>query len=106
MVHWTPTLGALMPLPQEKTAWPPLADASRYDRMVVHSIWYECDPDKLSNQYKGGHLETVQDTSTGPGLKGKLYRVVHRWFWGTDPGKGEKDTKIHIPIAQDIATLS
>lgn len=94
-----------MALPAENTPWPPPQDAERYDRMRVYSIWYEGDPDKLANQYKGGHIETA-DAGVDGGFKSRVWRVVHRWFWGTSSSASEKDTKIHIPVAQDIATLS
>ena len=94
-----------MALPAENTPWPPAQHAARYDKMRVNSIWYEGDPNKLANQYKGGHIETA-DAGVEGGFKAKVYRIVHRWFWGTSPGSGDKDTKIHIPVAEDIATLS
>ncbi len=94
-----------MALPAENSAWPPPQDADRYDRMRVNSIWYEGDPDRLANLYKGGHIESA-DAGVEAGFKARVWRVVHRWFWGTNSGTAEKDTKIHVPVAQDIATLS
>lgn len=94
-----------MALPAENTPWPPAQHAARYDKMRTNSIWYEGDPDKLSNTYKGGHIETA-DAGVEGGFKSKIYTIVHRWFWGTGPGAGQKDSKIHIPVAEDIATLS
>lgn len=93
-----------MALPAENTAWPPTAELPRYSKMRVASIWYEGDPEKLSRLYQGGVVE-AQPTVEGGRLT-KAYRAVYKWFWGAPPSTGEKDNKIHVPIAQDIATLS
>lgn len=94
-----------MALPAENTPWPPPQDATRYDRMRVNSIWYEGDPDKLASQYRGGHIDTA-DAGSEAGFRSKIYKIVHRWFWGSNPTTGDRDTKIHIPLPEDIATLS
>lgn len=94
-----------MALPAENTPWPPAQHAARYDKMRTNSIWYEGDPDKLANTYKGGHIETA-DAGVEGGFKSKIYTIVHRWFWGTGPGAGQKDSKIHVPLAEDIAVMS
>jgi len=93
-----------MPLPESKTPWPPTRELDRYNRMRAHAIWYEGDPIKLSSLYQGGLIQQAPlDT---PGFAQRLVSTVKRWFWGEATAPGEKDTKIHVPIAQDIATLS
>lgn len=92
-------------LPADKTPWPPTRDISRYSKMRVASIWYEGNPENLANLYRGGVVETVPAGNQG-GFLTSTYRLVHKWFWGSPPVAGEKDNKIHVPIAADIATLS
>lgn len=93
-----------MPLPAPNTPWPPTADVGRYQTMKVNSTWYEGDPQRLAQLYAGG---TIQSSPVdGEGILGGLRSTLRRWFWGQPIANGEKDTKIHVPIAQDIATLS
>jgi hypothetical protein len=73
--------------------------------MRTNSIWYEGDPAKLSTLYAGGTVESAPAGATH-GMAGRIYQTVKRWFWGVQTAEGERDTKIHVPIAQDIATLS
>lgn len=94
-----------MPLPGNNTAWPPTAHLNRYNDMRVNAIWYEGDPHKLSTLYAGGTVESVP-AEASMGVARRVYRTVKRWFWGVETAEGERDTKIHVPIAEDIATLS
>jgi hypothetical protein len=85
-----------MALPESKTAWPPASHTARYSRMGVCSIWYGGDPAQLSALYGGGKAE-VRTRGWG--------QSIRDWFWGkSDPT--QPDDKIHIGIAQQIATLS
>lgn len=95
-----------MGLPADKTPWPPSKDIPRYAKMRVGSIWYEGDPENLSHLYSGGVVEKIPDNTGSSGFLTSTYRLVHKWFWGSPPVSGEKDNKVHVPIAQDIATLS
>lgn len=94
-----------MPLPAANTPWPPSQDLDRYATMKVNATWYEGDPHKLAGLYQGGTIETVPGDAVG-GVAQRIFRSVKRWFWGSPTAQGEKDTKIHVPLAQDIATLS
>lgn len=94
-----------MPLPGANTPWPPNQDLDRYNTMRVSSIWYEGDPARLGQLYLGGTVES-RPSDAAQGMAGRIYQSVKRWFWGVQTSEGERDTKIHVPIAQDIATLS
>lgn len=94
-----------MPLPAANTPWPPTRDLDRYATMKVNAIWYEGDPIKLAGLYQGGTVESVP-AEASMGMAQRVFRTVKRWFWGVAPAAGERDAKIHVPIAQDIATLS
>lgn len=90
-------------LPANNIAWPPTNEIARYDRMRVASTWYGGDPDKLATLYTNGYggAEVAQD-----GVLKKTVLAVRRFFWGTAPTLGERTTKVHVPVAEDIATLS
>jgi len=93
-----------MGLPANNTVWPPKGEAARYDRQRFYSVWYGGDPDKLDALYMGGAVagtEIIEGNAVRRALAS-----VRRFFWGEAPSTGEKNSKIHIPLAQDIATLS
>lgn len=89
-----------MALPANGSAWPPKEHTERYSRMRINSAWYGGDPERLKNLY-GGDLHTGR---TKTGLAGAISNVFG-WFWGrTDTTQA--DDKMHVPVAQDIATIS
>lgn len=90
-------------LPANGSVWPPKEEQSRYDRMRVTSTWYAGDPDRLQALYTAGYggTEVAQDT-----LLRKAVLAVKRYFWGTSAALGERSTKVHVPVAEDIATRS
>lgn len=96
-------------LPAEDTPWPPPSAAARYRRMRKPRAWYSGDPEQLRAAY--GRKSTAQRTggmrtTLNPG--GGAQRVLGSngdAFWA-DAGSVEQDTRRHLPIAQDIATIS
>ena len=89
-----------MGLPESKAAWPPASETGRYGRMAVNSTWYGGDPAALGTLYQSGS----QGEKFRSGLRYQIARVA-AWFWGThDPNA--PDDKVHLPVPQDIATLS
>jgi len=92
-----------MGLPTNDTAWPPIGEGNRYNRIRQSSIWYGGDPEQLQSFYVSGSTgaEIVEN-----GIARRAFDAVRKFFWGAPPSAGEKNSKIHVPIAQDIATLS
>lgn len=100
-----------MPLPTGGH-WPPKELNPVTARLAVWSAWYTGDTDSLSDIY-GGQLAGDPGTPlTGflnpdrPGLRGAIGRTLARWFWGLQTPQGEQRTKLHLPIAGDIASVS
>lgn len=91
-----------MGLPASNTPWPPSGHNRRLDRMKTLSTWYGGDPDQLSNLY----WDSVGEAATRHNVVSRAYQSVRRWFWGTAPTPGEKNTKIHVDLPKDIAQLS
>lgn len=92
-----------MPLPTTDTVWPPV-DPAVQSALADWDAWWSADPDRLEARY--GH-RGYGDPSTRPaprvsGVRGWL----QRWFWGAPTAVGEKRTKLHVPLAGDIARTS
>ncbi|MEV0660137.1 phage portal protein [Actinomadura luteofluorescens] len=100
-----------MPLPDGGGAWPPQNLDLVTARLDVWSTWYSGDPDRLSFLYGGslagdpGRPIGYPDPATR-GLRGWLGRLASRWFWGVQTPDNEKRTKLHLPLAGDIAAAS
>jgi A118 family predicted phage portal protein len=100
-----------MPLPDGGGAWPPKNLDLVTARLEVWSTWYSGDADRLSYLYGGslagdpGRPVGYPDPATR-GLRGWLGRLASRWFWGVQTPDTEKRTKLHLPLAGDIAATS
>lgn len=98
-----------MPLPPSgNTPWPPKHTEQVYKRIASWSAWYSGDPDQLANIYGG---VTARDNtgffaSEQGGFRGAMVRTLQRWFWGVRQTSTEQRTKLHVPIAGDIAAAS
>lgn len=99
-----------MPLPDGggNTPWPPQHYDLVHRRIATWSAWYSGDPDQLSASYGGA----VAADSTGffasdrGGFRNAINRTLQRWFWGHRQTPTEQRTKLHVPIAGDIAAAS
>ncbi|MGI5178664.1 phage portal protein [Dactylosporangium sp. CA-152071] len=80
-----------MPLPDNAdSAWPPTWLAPVLDKIGEWTAWYRGDPVKLAKRYE---------------LRGD--QIKHpRTFWGQGVPDGEQPSKLHVPLARDIATTS
>ncbi|MFB9687694.1 phage portal protein [Amycolatopsis plumensis] len=96
-----------MPLPQGETPWPPKEFADAFDTMREWGAWYSGNPDHLADVYGriGGRL--VNHPQTRPSqLRGGITGTLARWFWGQPIPQGEKRSKLHVPVASDMASTS
>ena len=108
-----------MALPTTDQPWPPLEYNTVIHKMRLWSAWFSGDPDQLSYAYYslGENSQTGRSffrttgeaglTQNRPGqYRAGLLGSVQRTFWGTQISPGEKRTKIHVPLAGDIASMS
>jgi hypothetical protein len=102
-----------VPLPiGGKTAWPPRTLGGVQNRMLSWSAWYSGDPDQLSAVYGGqsGYDPTgtgfFASEKGGWAHRGGVSGWLQRLFWGARTPMGERRTKLHIPIAGDLAATS
>lgn len=111
-----------MALPTAELAdqpWPPFHwDPVAHDQRLW-SAWFSGKASELAWAYLNlgansqtgrAFFRTTGEASTRipkPGqYRGGLLGSVDRTFWGTSPSAGEKRTKIHVPIAGDVSSMS
>jgi len=93
-----------MPLPQPGIPWPPPQHAPGLERMREHDAWFCGDPDRLTEVYAN---RLANHPSNRPSqYRGGVTGRLARWWWGEPTPLGEKRTKLHIPVAGDLATGS
>lgn len=101
-----------MPLPDGgATPWPPPHVEPVNQQLATWAAWWTGDVDQLAAIYGGGG---VQDTtgffaSESGGFLGTARRVVsavRRWFWGERQTASQPRSRLHVPLAADIATAS
>lgn len=92
-----------MPLPSSDQTWPPIDPVVQSD-LADWDAWYSAEPDRLEARYEGrGTYGTPnRPAQYAGGIRGR----VARWFWGNPVPAGERRTKLHIPLAGDIARTS
>ncbi|GAA4059765.1 hypothetical protein [Actinomadura miaoliensis] len=93
-----------MPLPTGGP-WPPATLQPIYDMFHVLDAWYRGDGDRLSTVY-GQLANKARPVNRPSQYRGGIVGMVARWFWGQPTPAGQKRTKLHVPIASDIATMS
>lgn len=95
-----------MPLPTSGT-WPPQILLPVEEKFQAWSAWYAGDPELLADVYERLGQRNVRHPNIRPTqLRGGLVGTLARWFWGQPTAVGEKRTKLHVPLAGDIAATS
>lgn len=92
-----------MPLPSGGT-WPPKYLEPIYATYDVLDAWYAGDSERLAAIY--GDPTGSRPANRPSQYRGGLVGRFSRMFWGAPTPVGEKRTKLHVPIASDIATMS
>lgn len=103
-----------MPLPDGgKTPWPPKALDDVFARIDSWDAWYTGEPDHLAEVYGGLGGGRGFDTTSRARVRnrpsqyrGGVLGRVSRWFWGAPTDAGEVPSRLHMPLAGDIAQKS
>jgi len=95
-----------MALPEPNTAWPPPAWAAAYRVYEENEAWYLGDTDKLAKVYQRTDLQRPSYRVNGREMTGGLVGTMSRFFWGRPVPVNQNRTRLHIPAAADLATLS
>ncbi|HET6356084.1 capsid protein [Streptomyces sp.] len=92
-----------MPLPTADTIWPPTDPRVQTD-LADWDAWYSAEGDRLEQRYanRGYREPSNRPAQYAGGVRGR----IARWFWGNPVPEGEKRSKLHIPLAGDIARTS
>lgn len=90
-----------MAFPANQTPWPPKPMDVAYDAMAGWDAWYAGDTGRLAKRY-----EALGGTRKGFTAMGGLTGAVQRFFHGSDTAVDGSSTKLHIPIAADLARTS
>jgi hypothetical protein len=93
-----------LPLPITDTPWPPPEFAAPLAKVAEWAAWWAGDPDGLRNVYgaTGLDLPRIHPSQWRGGIVGAAARA----FWGRPTPLGEEPSKLHLPVASDIATTS
>lgn len=92
-----------MPLPDSSVEWPPKPLQPVFGQMGVWSAWYSGNPDELSAIYAGTGNQPPNRPSQ---YRGGIVGALSRMFWGRPVPANEPKTKLHVPLAADIAAKS
>ncbi|WP_141575871.1 phage portal protein [Actinomadura sp. WMMA1423] len=94
--------------------WPPPELVPVHDRMAIWSAWWTGEPDDLEYVYGGTGAAAVRPPNwprrrplNRPSqYRGGIVGALARMFWGRPTPEGETRSKLHMPIASDIAVVS
>lgn len=106
-----------MPLPIAGTTWPPPEWEPVFEQYELNSALYEGDVTGLHTIFVGAgpagsavrgdgseyHYNTTQRRRTG--IRG-LIDSIRSWFWGSPNPAGQARSRLHSPLAGNLATLS
>ena len=102
-----------MPLPSGDTVWPPASLALVTERLNAWSAWYSGNPDELEYAYSLGHYGLGYDATSQARIynhpaqyRGGVVGRLARWYWGEPVSVNQRRSKLHVPLAGDIATAS
>lgn len=106
-----------MPLPIAGQAWPPAEWAPVFDQYRLNAALYSGDVEDLHNIFVGsgpsgsatrgdaGTYHYNSSTRRRGGIMG-LIDSIRSWFWGSPNPAGQSRSRLHSPLAGNLATLS
>lgn len=95
-----------MALPEPNTAWPPPTWAPAYAAYAENEAWYLGDVEKLTKVYNRAQSQRPSYRVNGQERSGGFMGAMSRFFWGRPVPANQSRTRLHIPAAADLATLS
>lgn len=104
-----------MGLPTGGGPWPPPPHGLALAQQALWSAWYIGDPESLSGAYSLadpgiGSASTdffrYENGHAGNLAQGGLVNRVARYFWSRPSLSNQRKSRLHVPLAADIATAS
>lgn len=106
-----------MALPAQGEAWPPKEWAPAFGQYRLNDALYTGDVDDLHEMFTGadgggGYARGDSDAyhyNKGNGNTGLVRRMIdtfRSWFWSSSSKAGQTVTRLHSPLAGNLATLS
>lgn len=89
-----------MSLPTPGTEWPPKKWAPVTQMINDAALWWEGDTKSLDSHYAGADFNRPSQFAGG------VVGSVSRFFWGAPTPQGQKNRKVHLPLAADLAYTS
>lgn len=94
-----------MPLPDRDQPWPP-TDPVLQNHLADWDAWYSSEPSRLEARYSNRAANPALPLPRPSQYAGGLLGRAARWWWGQPVPPGEKDARLHVPLAGDIARTS
>lgn len=89
----------------ETDLWPPYPYDIAAARFAELDAWYSGDTETLQKIYSGGATEATHLVAGRP-FKGGVLGTLSKMWWGAPVVPDEKRTKMHLPLAADLCSLS
>lgn len=87
-------------LPAPGSPWPPPQLACALDQFTVWDAWWAGDPEQLAAVYGGAYGGTG---GRPPRNAGGIVGFLSRMWWGRPSPASETESKLHVPLAGDLA---
>lgn len=91
-----------MPLPRPGTTWPPAPFDDAFSTIAAWDAWYTGAPEALAATYR----RTARPATRPSQYRGGVVGATARFFWGRPAPAGEQRTRLHVPVAADLASTS
>lgn len=102
-----------MPMPNPGDVWPTPEWALAFEQYTINDAWASSDQRALLNIYagaggagRGDDVATHYNKSDGTRRRGGLRGLIGRMFNGRIVESDEARTRLHIPVAANVATLA
>lgn len=94
-----------MPIPTEGQ-WPPRHVAPAYSAYQDWDAWYVGDPEGLRRIY-ASRTDDLASRRTRPSqYSGGMFGRLSRWLWGAPLPPNTLDSRLHVPLAADLAATA
>lgn len=90
-----------MPLPRDDAPWPPPELRPALDKFATWDAWWSGDPAQLRAHYES--VDGARPAVRAAQMSGGILGAAARMWWGRPAPPNEPASKLHVPLAGDIA---